>query len=118
MKSKRTDPKKTLEESEKKIKIIKRDFESIIDEHDMYAFDSKEEVSGWFNSFSIENLFDYDAVKNKRPLGKRSMKDFDTKSRLKRMHYDKAEELESALCELNIAHIDCLILKIGGLIDG
>ncbi len=108
---------KRIKDIEENISFLERDYKAIGREHDLYAFDSQTEALDWFNSFSVQDLHDLYAVERSLPTGKRSLKDLALKSKLRKMHAKKEEEIEFALYELNIAHIDHLLEKIERILN-
>lgn len=120
MKLKRTDHSleaDNLRAIKRKVEQLSQSIESIMDNHDCYSFKSDREASDWFNSFPIESLNDSLLIDNKLPKAKLSLVDFKNKSILRRKYYNTSDNLDIAMCELNIANIDFIISKIKEIIE-
>ena len=109
--------KEKAEQAKSDVLKLRDELEMIVAEHDFYTFENEHDVEDWLSSMPIETLGDSMKLERGNPLGKYTLSDFKTKSKLKKDFQKAKDVLENKITDMNIAHIELLIAKVDGYIN-
>lgn len=100
----------------RKVRQLARDVSSIISKHNAYSINGVVNKVTWFERYPIETLFD--SLNKDRGIrtSNFSIQDLEEKGKLRRLHYEKIDELAIAQHKRNEAEIDVMLEKVKRLL--
>jgi hypothetical protein len=95
------------------VRELSLDVRAIIEEHDRYRLGADTgRIEKFLDGFPIETLHESIDFEHRRPRKKYSLQDMMHKFSLRKLYYQKQEELERKQHQLNITKIDIIISRI------